>query len=169
MYPRLCLFITRNNPETQLFCSMTDQFWQNKSLAEMSAQEWEALCDGCGQCCLLKLEDEDDGSIYTTRLACQMLDLETCRCTDYKNRHKLMPDCVAITPENTGSLSWLPPTCAYRLIHEGKDLEWWHPLISGDPETVHNAGVSVRNSAVGEQGVEEDDYERFITGVVPKR
>src|SRR5262245_44245188 len=110
----------------------------------MSPSEWEALCDGCGRCCLVKLEDADTGKCHLTPLACRLLDIGSCRCSDYANRHQRMSDCVAIDPEAVRSLPWLPPTCAYRLVAEGRDLRWWHPLISGSPETVHQAGISVR-------------------------
>jgi uncharacterized cysteine cluster protein YcgN (CxxCxxCC family) len=120
-------------------------FWKAKPLAAMSEAEWESLCDGCGRCCLVKLEDEDDGRIYFTDIGCRLLDGETCRCRDYPNRSTRVDDCVRLTPENLGELNWLPPTCAYRLLANGRDLYWWHPLVSGDPETVHAAGVSVRS------------------------
>ncbi len=119
-------------------------FWKNKALAEMSEEEWESLCDGCGKCCLVGLEDEDTGEIYLTDVACKLLDGRTCRCKDYPNRKAFVPDCVKLTPENVPTLSWLPRTCAYRLVHEGRDLYPWHPLLTGDPESVHAANVSVR-------------------------
>ena len=132
----------------------------------MTRQEWESLCDGCGQCCLLKLEDEDDGTIYLTKLSCSMLDVRTCRCSDYAKRHELMPDCVSITPEKVRTLNWLPETCAYRLVEEGRDLAWWHPLVSGDTDMVHAAGISVRSEARSEEEVHEDDYGHYIIGEV---
>lgn len=137
-------------------------FWRTKTLDEMTTEEWEQLCDGCGRCCLLKLEDEDDGSIHLTRLACGLLDVGSCRCSDYENRHSRMPDCVAITPEKVRSLSWLPVSCAYRRIAEGRELAWWHPLVSGEPETVHQAGVSVRGWALSERRVSPGDVLRYI-------
>lgn len=130
---------------------MADEpFWRRKTLAEMTRGEWESLCDGCAKCCLDKLEDDDTGEISYTEVACRLLDLGTCRCTDYANRKRFVPDCVVLTPRTVARLTWLPSSCAYRLISEGKDLEWWHPLVSGDPETVHRAGVSVRGRAVPE-------------------
>ncbi len=129
-------------------------FWRRKRPTEMTTQEWESLCDGCGQCCLHKLEDVDSGALAVTDVACAYLDLGSCRCSDYANRMKNVPDCVKITPENAGRLPWLPETCAYRLVARGDDLAWWHPLVSGDPETVHQAGISVRGRAVSETNVE---------------
>src|SRR5215469_3259917 len=119
-------------------------FWRRKSLEEMTATEWESLCDGCGRCCLVKLEDEDSGEIHFTDIGCKLLDGKTCRCLDYPRRHRRVLDCVKLTPAAVRELSWLPVTCAYRLVAEGKDLYSWHPLVSGSPESVHEAGVSVR-------------------------
>lgn len=119
-------------------------FWKTKRLEAMSEAEWESLCDGCARCCLNKLEDEETGAIAFTSVACTLLDGEACRCKDYDNRHALVPDCVRLTPVEVRSLPWLPPTCAYRLVEEGRDLYWWHPLVSGDMESVYAAGVSVR-------------------------
>ncbi len=127
-----------------------EPFWRRKTLAEMTRGEWESLCDGCAKCCLDKLQDDDTGEISYTEVACRLLDLGTCRCTDYANRKRFVPDCVVLTPRTVARLTWLPSSCAYRLISEGRDLEWWHPLVSGDPETVHRAGVSVRGRAVPE-------------------
>ena len=125
-------------------------FWKQKSLKELSVDEWESLCDGCGKCCLHKLEDEDTAEIFYTDVACSLLDIGKCRCTNYHNRTLLIHDCVKLTAANLCNIPWLPATCAYRLIDEGKDLYWWHPLVSGDPETVHQAGISVRNRAIDE-------------------
>ncbi len=125
-------------------------FWRRKSLAEMTAAEWDSLCDGCARCCLIKLEDADTGEISYTDIACRLLDLGTCRCMHYGERARLVSDCVVLAPEKIGELGWMPSTCAYRLIAEGRDLPWWHPLVSGDPETVHRAGISVRGRVVPE-------------------
>lgn len=125
-------------------------FWRTKNLGQMSRQEWESLCDGCGKCCLHKLQDADTDEVFPTNVACRLLDVETCRCTDYPNRKVKVPDCVQLSPKTAGTLSWLPSTCAYRLVANGEDLPQWHPLISGDKETVHVAGVSVRGRAVSE-------------------
>jgi uncharacterized cysteine cluster protein YcgN (CxxCxxCC family) len=138
-------------------------FWQAKQLQEMTRQEWESLCDGCGRCCLVKLEDEDTGDIYTTDVSCRLLDCSTCRCTDYANRHQLVDDCIKLDPDNVEELGWLPETCAYRLIHEGKPLADWHPLVSGRPETVHEAGISVRGKVTSETEVDVDDLPERIT------
>jgi len=119
-------------------------FWQRKSLAEMSNAEWESLCDGCGRCCLVKLEDEDTAATYFTDVGCRLLDGQSCRCRDYAHRSEKVDDCVRLTPKVVHEIKWLPPTCAYRLLDEGKDLYWWHPLVSGDPDTVHQARISVR-------------------------
>jgi len=119
-------------------------FWRVKSLEAMTSEEWESLCDGCARCCLVKLEDEDSGEIHFTDLGCKLLDAKTCRCLDYRRRQRRVPDCLKLTPQAVRSLSWLPVTCAYRVLAEGRELAWWHPLVSGSPETVHEAGVSVR-------------------------
>jgi len=126
-------------------------FWQTKALAEMSQPEWESLCDGCGKCCLHKLLDEDKNEVLGTNVACKLLDLSTCRCTDYLKRKVRVPDCVQLSPEMAGKLPWLPPTCAYRLLAENKPLPYWHPLVSGRQETVHTAGISVRGRAISEK------------------
>lgn len=127
-----------------------EPFWRTKPLADMTRPEWESLCDGCARCCLLKLEDEETGEISYTDVACRLLDLGKCRCKRYRWRKNLVSDCVALTPDLVTELVWLPSTCAYRLIAEGHDLYWWHPLVSGDPETVHQAGISVRGRVVPE-------------------
>jgi len=148
-------------------------FWKTKTLEEMSDAEWESLCDGCARCCLEKLEDEDTGKIYFTHVACRLLDAGACACKDYQNRSAKVSDCVRLTPENVRTLSWLPPSCGYRLVAEGRDLYWWHPLISGDPNTVHEAGVSVRGRVEGTEGeISDDDLQDHIVQwpkLLPKR
>ncbi len=126
-------------------------FWETKSLADMTPQEWEALCDGCGRCCLHKLEEVETGQIYYTDVACRLLDTQRCRCTRYSQRTHLVPDCLVLTPEKVGQYRWLPTTCAYRRLAEGKGLAWWHPLVSGDPDTVRRAGISVHGKVVRER------------------
>lgn len=125
-------------------------FWQSKALAEMSEVEWESLCDGCGRCCLHKLEDEDTGEVHYTEVACKLLDIGTCRCSNYEKRWDFVDDCVKLTPQSAG-LRWLPKSCAYRRLTEKKKLHWWHPLVSGDPMSVHEAGISVRDRAIAEE------------------
>jgi uncharacterized protein len=137
-------------------------FWQRKTLDEMSPTEWESLCDGCGRCCLLKLEDEDTAEIHLTRLSCKLLDVGNCRCKDYPKRHEQVPDCVAINPAKVRELSWLPATCGYRLIGAGEPLQWWHPLVSGSADTVHQAGISVRGWALSETRVKAEHIQRYI-------
>lgn len=137
-------------------------FWQRKTLSEMSDVEWESLCDGCGKCCLHKLEDEDTGDVYYTDIACKLLDINTCRCQRYQERKSLVESCLQLSLDNTEAFYWLPSSCAYRLIIEGKPLYPWHPLISGTPETVHQAGISVRQKVIAEESVAEDDYEERI-------
>jgi hypothetical protein len=132
-------------------------FWKHKQLREMSREEWESLCDGCARCCLVKLEDEDTGKIHFTSAACKLLDGRQCRCTDYQNRTARVPDCVELTPENAGELNWLPKTCAYRLLAEGRDLAWWHPLVSGRAETVVEAGISVKGRTRSEEHFAEEE------------
>ncbi|MFC3639739.1 YcgN family cysteine cluster protein [Camelimonas fluminis] len=141
-----------------------EPFWRVTALEDMDDRQWESLCDGCGRCCLIKLEDEDTGRIHYTDVGCRLLDGDTCRCRDYPNRQSQVPDCVRLTPEIVRSLTWLPPTCAYRLLREGADLPWWHPLVSGDPETVAAAGVSVRGRLSGsEQDMEPEELiERIV-------
>ena len=119
-------------------------FWKRKSLGELDEAEWESLCDGCGRCCLVKLEDEDTGAVHYTDLGCRLLDTTSCRCSDYRRRSRKVSDCLKLTPRTVEALSWLPPTCGYRLVAKGKDLAWWHPLVSGSRDSVHDAGVSVR-------------------------
>ncbi len=139
------------------------RYWERVPLANMTPREWEALCDGCGKCCLNKLEDPDSGEVALTRIACRLLDNETCRCAHYEIRKQFVPDCVVLTPRNIADNAyWMPRTCAYRLLHEGKPLYDWHPLISGTPDTVHAAGVSVQGWTVPEFEVPEEEWEDHI-------
>jgi len=138
--------------------SALDQpFWQRKSLAEMNEAEWESLCDGCGRCCTLKLADEDTGEVRPTSVVCRLLDLRTCRCTQYPRRHELVPDCVHLDAEAAREFHWLPDSCAYRRLAAGRDLAWWHPLVSGDPQTVVDAGISVLGNVVPENWLHPDE------------
>jgi len=129
-------------------------FWQRKALTDMTQAEWESLCDGCGKCCLHKLEDADTEALYYTNVACRLLDLQQGRCTRYAERSRLVADCLVLTPAQVQRCSWLPKTCAYRLLAAGKPLPAWHPLVSNDPDSVHRAGVSVRGWTVSEQSVD---------------
>lgn len=137
-------------------------FWRTKKLQDMSRAEWESLCDGCARCCLNKYEVEDTGVIEYTDVACARLDLKTCLCTAYATREKIEPDCITLTVDNLNEMICLPPTCAYRLVNEGKDLHWWHPLVSGSRATVHQAGISVRRRAVSERGLSEETIAKRI-------
>lgn len=140
----------------------TDPFWKRLTLDEMSSSQWESLCDGCARCCLNKLEDWDTGDIVWTAIACELLDDDSCRCSDYEHRTTRVPDCIPLDPDTVRSLTWLPATCGYRLVSEGRDLYWWHPLVSGDPETVHEAGISVTGRTVSEKDIPIEDYEDFL-------
>ena len=137
-------------------------FWETVALEDMSAEQWESLCDGCGKCCLLKLEDEDTLEISYTSVGCKLLDCTSCQCTDYKNRQKHVPDCVKLTPDVIDELHWMPPSCAYRLLSEGKDLPDWHPLVSGETESVVRAGMSIRDRFVSEEEIDMDDICDYI-------
>lgn len=141
---------------------MRDRFWE-LPLTELDPEEWEALCDGCGKCCLNKLQYEDNDELVFTCVSCKLLDPQTCRCTSYANRHDFVPECVVLTPDKIDEIAWwLPATCAYRLRSEGRPLADWHPLISGDPESVHRAGISMRGRVVSEAVVPEEDWEDYV-------
>ncbi len=139
-----------------------DRFWERKSLGELSAEEWESLCDGCARCCLIKLEEEASGRVHYTGLACDLLDLETCRCTRYPERHSLVKDCIDFSADVVDSLTWLPRSCAYRRVAEGRGLAEWHPLVSGFADSVHRAGVSVRGRVVPAGSVHDDEFEEHL-------
>ncbi|MCC7321114.1 MAG: YcgN family cysteine cluster protein [Rubellimicrobium sp.] len=139
------------------------RFWEQHALSDLSPPEWEALCDGCGKCCLNKLEDEETGEVALTRIACRLLDTGTARCRHYANRHAHVPECITLTAGNIARhLYWLPQTCAYRLMHEGLPLPDWHPLLTGDPESTHASGASIRGLAISEESVDDDDWEDHI-------
>lgn len=134
-------------------------FWKTKTLSEMTTEEWESLCDGCAKCCLHKLENEETGEIFFTSIACHLIDLKGCRCTRYVERTQLVPECVDIRKLNTEQYYWLPATCAYRLLHEGKDLPTWHPLVSKKTTSLHALGISIRNYA--QKASKDDDLDNL--------
>lgn len=138
-----------------------EKFWTGKKLEELTPRQWEALCDGCGRCCLQKLKSPTTGKVSYTSVACFLYDIETGRCSDYELRHILVPDCIKLDPRNIPQLRWLPKTCAYRRVAEGEDLPPWHPLITGDPESVHAAGFSMRRRVISEEHVHPDDLVNF--------
>lgn len=137
-------------------------FWKEKTFAEMSDDEWESLCDGCGQCCVWKFEDTDSGEILYTDIRCRLFNDENCRCTDYQNRNSLAPDCMDVRKMGNNHFSWLPGTCAYRLLYEEKPLFDWHPLISGNPASVHQAGISLQQKTVCGKHFTPEDIVRHI-------
>ena len=134
---------------------MKDEYWKRKSLAEMNADEWEGLCDGCALCCMHKIEDADTGEIFYTDIACRLLDVTTCRCSNYANRAKQVADCLVLSLDEPEAFAWLPASCAYRRLANGQELPVWHPLLTGDPESVHEANISVRGKAVSENETSE--------------
>jgi len=137
-------------------------FWQEKTSSEMTDQEWESLCDGCGRCCVWKFEDETTREILYTNIRCSLFNHDSCRCSDYQHRSESIPDCMNIRNLTDQQYAWLPDTCAYRLIHEAKPLFDWHPLRCGDPDRVHQAGISLRNKTVSGDGLTEEDIIRHI-------
>jgi len=144
-----------------------EPFWKTKSLEEMSKQEWESLCDGCAQCCLQKLEDMDTREVYVTQIVCGLLDLETCQCTAYGERSKLVPSCVTMTPNDARNIKWMPNTCAYRLLAEKRPLPEWHPLISGSKSSVIEADISIKDKVISENDVAESDWPDYIVERLP--
>ena len=141
---------------------LRERFWQHYSLTELTSAEWEALCDGCGLCCLVKLEDEDTGEVVYTSVACQLLDTKTARCTNYADRQRFVPDCLQLTPERVPELKWLPPSCAYKRLDLGQALPSWHPLITGNPKSVRKARKSAAGRCVSETEINEDDIEEYV-------
>jgi uncharacterized cysteine cluster protein YcgN (CxxCxxCC family) len=146
-----------------------NQFWKSRALSELSPTEWESLCDGCGRCCLRKLEDADTGTVHYTDVACRLLASSSCRCRNYTHRTELVADCAHLTAQTLEQLAWMPTTCAYRLVYEGRDLPEWHPLVSGNPESVHAAGISVRGRVVSEAFIDESEVEQRLIDWVRAR
>ena len=148
--------------------TLRDRFWETTPLSRMTAPEWEALCDGCGKCCLNKLEYEDTGEVEFTSIACKLLDGATCRCGNYANRHQFVPECVRLSPKTLPKVAyWLPQTCAYRLLFQGDPLPDWHPLVTSDPETTHSSGNSVRGWTTPEFAVPEEDWDQYVIDEKP--
>ncbi len=143
---------------------MTDSkpYWETKSLEQMSTEEWEALCDGCGRCCLQKLQTEDEHLVRYTRVACRLLDVKTCQCTNYWRRKTLVPECITLTPEALSEINWLPESCAYVRVKEKRGLADWHPLVSGDKQSVHRAGISVSGKVMSETHIHPDDFPSLV-------
>lgn len=141
---------------------MSEAFWQTKSLAQMNTAEWESICDGCAKCCLHKLEDEDDGEIYYTRIVCRYLDEENCQCQCYQQRHEKVPECIWLKPDDLDELNWLPASCSYRLLHEGKALPSWHHLVTGSKQTVLAHDASIQGKVVSEEYVHPDGWDEHI-------
>jgi hypothetical protein len=140
----------------------SDAFWKKIALQDMSVEQWESLCDGCAKCCLIKLQDEETDEVAYTNVVCRYMDENSCRCTEYQERNRLVPNCVWLKPEMVEEFFWLPETCAYRLVAEKTDLPAWHYLISGSRETVHEAEASVKHKSINESHVHEDDLEDYI-------
>ncbi len=145
---------------TEIICM--DKFWLTKTLVQMSIEEWESLCDGCGRCCLVRFEDEDSAEVHTTSVSCQQLNVEICRCSDYKNRLINVPACIQLNVDNIPNMQWLPDSCAYKRLYNGKSLPVWHPLISGNNNSVHDAGVSVKFFALSEEYIHPDQLVDFL-------
>lgn len=138
-------------------------FWEAKTLTDMSAAEWESLCDGCGKCCLIRLEDDETGQVHTTDVHCKLFDNKTCLCSDYPRRKEKVPDCVILKPSTVSALKWMPRSCAYRLLSEGRPLPDWHHLLTGDRHTIHDRGMSVQDATISEVGLSDDELLGRIT------
>ena len=142
--------------------SAKDRFWERIPFKDLNQQQWESICDGCCQCCAHKLQDEDTDEIFKTNVVCQYLDTEKCQCTVYPERHQYVPDCIKITPDNAGTLTWVPETCGYRLLANGKPLPEWHPLETGDPLSAKKANRAVTGKVISEADINEEDFEDYI-------
>jgi uncharacterized protein len=142
--------------------TLLPNFWKGKTLEQLSPEEWEGLCDGCGQCCLYKLEDEDSGDLYLTNVVCRFLDHQTCQCQVYTDRHQAVPTCVQLTPKNVLELKWIPPTCAYKLIAEGKELPEWHPLVCGERVSLRKTEFFIGDRVISETEADMDDLENYV-------
>lgn len=151
-----------SDPKSESAADPDQPFWETKQLADMTTSEWESLCDGCARCCLIKLEDEDTGDIETTNIVCHLLDQDLCRCIDYANRTKRVPTCIKLTPGNVAAIKWMPTSCAYRRLAEGRGLASWHPLVSGDANSIHLSGISVQGKVISEEGIPEDELEDYL-------
>jgi uncharacterized cysteine cluster protein YcgN (CxxCxxCC family) len=141
---------------------MFNEFWKNKSLCEMNEDEWELICDHCGRCCLIKLQDVDTNKVFYTNVACQLLNPITCLCTAYNKRKKIIKSCLDLSPEVVPDLDWLPDTCAYKRLAHGKDLDWWHPLISGNMNSVVKAGISISGKVISEKDIDLAKLEDYV-------
>jgi len=165
-YLQACVSVLKMDDKTDYFedqiMNKKVPFWEKKTLEEMTEAEWEALCDRCGKCCLHKIEDVESGEVHFTNVACRLLDVKTCQCKDYDHRSALVPDCFPLTPELVRKVNWLPESCAYRRLAEGRGLAWWHPLVSGDPDTVRYVAVSVCGKIVREEEVDLADLEDMV-------
>ncbi|PHS17522.1 MAG: hypothetical protein COA86_09525 [Kangiella sp.] len=139
-----------------------DRFWETIPFDQLDQKQWESLCDGCGQCCAHKLQDDETEEVFLTNVVCQYLDHQTCHCSVYENRHQYVPDCIKITPENAKTLNWIPETCAYRLVANGKPLPEWHPLVVGDRASTKQANMTILNKVISEEDVEMDDLEDYL-------
>ena len=142
-----------------------NRFWIDKTLAELSDDEWESLCDGCGRCCQIRLEDSETGQLMETAITCRLFDNDSCRCTQYSRRHVEVKNCVSINADNVSDLYWLPKTCAYKLVDEGQDLHPWHPLVAGNHQAIKEAGISVYGKTISEEHVHQEDIESYIKWV----
>ena len=138
---------------------MAEPFWRTKTLAAMSSEEWESLCDGCGRCCVLKVQDDDTGEVFHSSIVCELFELDHCRCSRYPERVELIDDCVVLDAKTVHEYTWLPDSCAYRRLATGRDLAWWHPLVSGTPDTVVEAGISVFGNVVSAAGIHPDELD----------